>query len=276
MQNLVFSCLGRAWPEDPSAKDLDADKALPRRVWAQERARLLEMEPEAALKEVRRLVGELCKLEAPSGQVPRSKYLEVLTRRVNQICVACPLPSASFRGIWRTGPFIGKEWGTWLPNSSDDCSFPLDSSAGVCKLQFVPSIAGARPKIRLGTRGWAVFSTSGQNLDVHRQLWQDRWDCALPKWLHVHHCADGPQRKLDNRLQALELRDWESHGNEHGREGGKAGGKGRVCKRPAPTSKRLSQDDCSGLAASDSALLASSSSSVPSQQGGPSKRRRTL
>ena len=71
----------------------------------------------------------------------------------------------------------------------------------------------------------------------------------------------GPRRKLDNRLQALELRDWEDHGDEHGREGGKAGGKGRVCKRPASAFQHPSQGDQLGLARPSPALLASSSSS---------------
>ena len=62
------------------------------------------MESEAAFREVRRLVGELCKLEAPSKKTARSPYLSSLIRRVNQLTATCPLPSSPFKGIWRKGP----------------------------------------------------------------------------------------------------------------------------------------------------------------------------
>ena len=263
LQKCVFLRLGRAWPEDPPllpTKDCLWHGARPAVVGLKSK-QFCTMESEAAFREVRRLVGELCKLEAPSKKTARSPYLSSLIRRVNQLTATCPLPSSPFKGIWRKGPWIGREWGAWHPISDEKCELSLSPSSEVCKLQFLPTIAGARPNVRLGTRGWAVFSTGGRDMDVHRQLWQDCWGCTLPPWLHVHHCAHGPRRKLDNRLQALELRDWEDHGDEHGREGGKAGGKGRVCKRPASASQHPSQGDQLGLASPSPALLASSSSS---------------
>ena len=231
------------------------------------------MEVKGTLEEIRRLVGELRKLEKPSKKTPKSPVLTSLIGRVNQLTATCPLPSVSFRGFWRKGPHAGSEWGAWHPNPDSSAAFSLGSSSDVCKLQFLPTIAGAIPNVRLGARGWAVFSTGGRDMDVHRQLWQDCWGCTLPEWVHVHHCADGPRRKLDNGLRNLELRDWIEHGREHGREGGKAGGKGREQQQPNLNSRIASRKrQLSSASSSNPVSLPSSSSAALPQRA--AKRRK--
>jgi|TARA_B110000483_G_scaffold190653_1_gene226331 hypothetical protein len=67
------------------------------------------MEVKGTLEEIRRLVGELRKLEKPSKKTPKSPVLTSLIGRVNQLTATCPLPSVPFRGFWRKGPHAGSE-----------------------------------------------------------------------------------------------------------------------------------------------------------------------
>ena len=179
---------------------------------------------------IRQLVDQLHKMEPPSKKVAASPLMRVIISRVNALTASSPVRSEEFAGIWRKGTAAGERWGSWLPNSDPTLKVVLkDGSESL--VEFLPRIGERTPILRLGVEGWAVFSHQQRDMEIHRQLWQDHWNCTLPSWIHIHHKGtDRPNvsKKLDNRLEALELRDQKDHGKEHGFEGGVKSRKGRA------------------------------------------------
>ena len=170
---------------------------------------------------IRQLVERLRECDPPTKNRPASTYMKTVVNQINSLATTSPVEPRRFPGVWRKGSHLGEVWGSWHPNLEIDCTLTLKDGS-TCRIEFLPRIAGAIPVVRVGPRGWAVFSHQQDNMEVHRQLWQDYFNCDLPSWVHVHHTGGSPScsKKLDNRLCCLELRDQKEHGKEHGSEGG--------------------------------------------------------
>ena len=194
---------------------------------------------------IRQLVAQLSEMEPPSKTVQASPLMRAVIARINALAASSPLRLQNFAGIWRKGPSVGERWGAWSLNPAvmegTDPKLCLKDGSE-CLVEFLPQIAGKVPTIRLGTGGWAVFSCKQRDMDIHRQLWQDYWNCLLPSWVHIHHTggceADEIPKELDNRLRFLEIRDQKQHGKEHGQEGGTKSRRGPA-RLPASASASL-------------------------------------
>ena len=192
---------------------------------------------------IRQLVKQLSEMEPPSKKVPASPLMRAVIASINRLAGSSPIRFQNFAGIWRKGPSLGERWGTWVLNPAESSPKLCLKDGSECLAEFVPQIGGEVPTVRLGTAGWAVFSCKQRDMDIHRQIWQDYWDCLLPSWIHIHHTggceAEEIPKELDNRLRFLELRDQKHHGQEHGQEGGSKSKRG-ASKLSPPTSASAS------------------------------------